>query len=181
MDERIVLLDRAHRPIGSAPKLASHHAQTPLHLAFSCYIFNAKGELLLTRRASSKKVWPDVWTNSVCGHPAPGESMHEAVKRRAKFELGISAVDNLKEILDDYSYRSPPYNGIVENEFCPVFAARLESSLMPNPDEVQDYRWIRWQLLKAEITRQPAIFSFWLKDQIPLLEKRLLFKQYTRR
>src|SRR6266545_4096183 len=99
--EMIVLVDTLGREIGTAPKLESHHAKTPLHRAFSCYILDRHGQLLVTQRAHVKKVWPGVWTNSVCGHPAPGESFEDAIARRTQYELGMT-VSNIQVVLPDY-------------------------------------------------------------------------------
>lgn len=167
--ELIVLLDEAHQPIGSAPKLASHHANTPLHLAFSCYIFNDTGELLVTQRAHTKKVWPGVWTNSVCGHPAPDESLTDAIKRRAAYELGITELHDIKVMLEEYRYQTPPFNGIIENEFCPVYFAATDQQPHPNPEEVDDFYWQSIADLKDAISRDPDTYSYWLKDQLKYL------------
>lgn len=165
MEEQIVLVNEKGETIGVAPKLASHHEHTPLHRGFSCYVFNAKGEFLLTQRALVKKVWPSVWTNSVCGHPAPGEPNEAAVQRRLAYELGINSPTQLKCIAPDYHYTTPAYNGIIENEICPVFVAVTDEQPQPNPLEVENYRWIAWDEVSQLITEQPESVSFWFKDQ----------------
>src|SRR5688572_7220641 len=118
MSELIVFVDENGKPTGeTGPKLESHTANTILHLAFSCYVFNDQGQFLITQRAHSKKVWPDVWTNSVCGHPGPGEDMVDAIRRRLLYELGMT-VKSFEVVLPNYRYTTPPYNAIIENEFC---------------------------------------------------------------
>lgn len=169
--EDIVLLDESFHPIGRAPKLASHHDHTPLHLAFSCYLFNDKGELLITRRALSKKVWPGVFTNSFCGHPLPDETLPDAIRRRARDELGITRLTDITEILPDFRYTTPPYKGVIENEFCPVFAARLASSVQRNPREVETHYWQAWPDVMAAVAENPETYSYWMKLQLPLLQQ----------
>ena len=171
MKELIQYVDKQGRPTGEVEeKLAAHHADTRRHLAFSCYIFNGQGQLLVTKRAASKKVWPNVWTNSVCGHPLPNESFQAAVKRRAKYELGLALVNDIQCIIDDYTYKTPPYNGIVENEFCPVFFAHLTGTLHINESEVAEYKFIDWQeFLKRLQSDNNNEWSWWAKDQAKLL------------
>src|SRR5690348_960066 len=123
MQELVVLVNDNNEEIGTMPKTKAHHAQTPLHRAFSVYVFNKNGKILLTQRALKKKVFPGVWTNTCCGHPGPGESMENAIKRRLQFELGLLP-KKIKVILPDYRYRAE-MNGIVENEICPVFIATV--------------------------------------------------------
>lgn len=178
--ELIVLVDEAGQPIGTAEKLPSHHANTPLHLAFSCYVFNDRGELLVTQRAGSKKVWPTVWTNSVCGHPAPDETMEAAIARRLDFELGMTAAD-VQCVLPDYRYTTPPYNDIIENEFCPVYVARATGQPQPNSDEVGDYRWMVWDdFVTAAESDTSDVYSWWCKDQLKRLKAQLLVAEYSR-
>lgn len=92
-EEHVVLLDEQDKPSGTLEKYAAHTLNTPLHLAFSCWLFNEEGQLLVTRRSLSKKAWPGVWTNSVCGHPQQGETTEEAILRRCRFELGVEITD----------------------------------------------------------------------------------------
>jgi isopentenyl-diphosphate delta-isomerase len=178
--ELIVLADEHGRPTGSAEKWSSHHADTPLHLAFSCYVFDSSGAFLMTRRAASKKVWPGVWTNSVCGHPAPGESFHDAIQRRLRYELGMAARD-VEVVLADHLYRAPPFAGIVEYEFCPVFVAREAGAPEPNPREVDAYAWVAWEEFVSgarEDTRDD--YSWWCKNQLRELVGHPLIERYAR-
>jgi isopentenyl-diphosphate delta-isomerase len=173
--ELIVYVDDQGVPTGeTALKLDAHTNNTRLHAAFSCYIFNDDGQILVTRRALSKKVWPGVWTNSVCGHPGPGEADEAAIVRRSDYELGMQVTD-IEVILPNYKYRTPPFNGIVENEFCPVYLARLLSDPSPNPAEVEDYKWMDWTDFIIELkTDNGNNWSFWCKDQIKQFNKKVL-------
>jgi len=179
--ELIVFVDKSGKPTGkTGPKLESHTNDTKLHLAFSCYIFNeSSGELLVTRRALKKKVWPGVWTNSVCGHPLPKESLEAAIKRRVLYEVGIKNIQNISCILPSYTYTTPPYHGIVENEFCPVFIATTTDEVNANPDEVEDYKWLSWQEYKDFIENGNNV-SYWAKDQYTQLVKSRKFIDFLK-
>lgn len=181
MEERIIFVDKNGRPTGKlGEKLASHTATTELHLAFSCYVFNEKGQFLVTQRALNKKVWPGVWTNSACGHPAPGEDMQAAISRRLDFELGMKAED-FQVLVSDYVYKTPPFRGIVEHEYCPIYIARATTPINPNPDEVEDYKWISWDDFVREAESDTAnIWSWWCKDQLKLLKQHPLITRYSK-
>jgi isopentenyl-diphosphate Delta-isomerase len=166
--EQVVLLDAAGNPTGVADKSTVHTADTPLHLAFSCHVYNASGQVLVTRRALSKLTWPGVWTNSFCGHPSPGESMEDAIARRALLELGI-VVSDLELILPDFRYRAVDASGIVENEVCPVYRAVTSSDVTPNPDEVSEFAWVDPAALSAAAAAAPFAFSPWLGWQLEQL------------
>lgn len=165
-EELIVLADEDGTPIGTAGKLSSHHADTPLHLAFSCYVFDGDGRFLVTRRSTGKLVWPGVWTNSVCGHPAPGESYAEAIERRLDYELGMTA-GSIEVVLPKHVYRAPAFRGIVEYEFCPVYTARAHSTPRPNSAEVEAYEWMPWEdFVTAARADTSDAFSWWCKNQL---------------
>ena len=163
--ELVSLLDNDGTVIGTADKLDVHTTETPLHLAFSCHVFNAAGEVLVTRRALSKLTWPGVWTNSFCGHPAPGEPMEDAVRRRAAAELGI-AIEDLSLVLPDFRYRAVDASGIVENEVCPVYRATTRDAVVPNPDEVVEFEWVDPRSLRSAVAATPFAFSPWIVLQL---------------
>ena len=141
--ESVVLLDEAGYASGTADKIAVHNAETPLHLAFSCYLFNESGQFLLTRRAESKRTFPGVWTNTCCGHPRPGEPLSGSVLRRLRDELGIGSAA-LTLVLPGFRYRARMANGVMENEICPVYAAYTDVAPDPDPAEVAETRWVDW-------------------------------------
>ncbi|WP_326547341.1 isopentenyl-diphosphate Delta-isomerase [Mycolicibacterium sp. ND9-15] len=170
--ESVVLLDEDGRPIGSAAKSAVHHAQTPLHLGFSCYLFDAGGRALLARRALGKQTWPGVWSNSFCGHPAPGEKVDDAVRRRAAQELGV-VIESLVCVLPDFRYRAVAVDGTVENEICPVYVARCDGRIQADPAEVMEWMWVSWEQLRSAV-ELPWSISPWAIEQIPLLDERYL-------
>ena len=167
-EELVVLLDDAGHPIGTAAKRLVHHAATPLHLAFSCWIVDAERRTLLTRRAEAKPTWPGAWTNSVCGHPAPDEQIDDAVRRRARDELGLTLHD-VRPALPDFRYRAVMADGTVENEVCPVFVASATGGLDPDPTEVSDARWVSLDELDDLVTAAPTAYSPWMILQLPLL------------
>jgi isopentenyl-diphosphate delta-isomerase len=166
--ERVVLLDDAGRSIGSALKSDVHHSTTPLHLAFSCYLFDDVGRVLLTRRALGKRTFPGIWTNSCCGHPAPGEPMGDAVRRRVRQEVGVDIAE-LRCVLPDFRYHAVAADGVVENEVCPVFCGRAVGPVRPAPDEVMDWAWVPWEQLRMA-AGLPWAISPWAAEQVPLLD-----------
>lgn len=162
--EQVVLVDDDGTPVGVADKLSVHSETTPLHLAFSCHVFDDAGRMLVTRRALGKLTWPGVWTNSFCGHPAPGESQEEAIARRALLELGIT-ISDLEVVLPDFRYSAIDASGIVENEICPVYRAVTVDAVSPNPEEVAEFTWVEPQSLRQAVAAAPYAFSPWLALQ----------------
>lgn len=169
----VVLLDAAGEPVGTADRTTVHDADTPLHLAFSCWVLDDDGRVLLTRRALVKRTWPGVWTNSFCGHPRPGEAMPDAVHRYAERELGLR-IDDLRCVLPDFSYRAVDASGVVEHEVCPVHVARAVGPLRPDPAEVAEHVWVDPQVVLDLAASAPWALSPWAVEQSPGLRAALL-------
>ncbi len=167
--EQVVLVDAAGNAIGTHDKATVHHEDTPLHLAFSCYIFDHQDRLLLTQRAFSKRTFAGVWTNSVCGHPAPGEDLRAAVMRRVRREVGV-VIGMPRLVLADFSYYAE-MDGVAENELCPVFVAHAlgGSAPRPAPDEVEAFIWEPWSQFVQEVLSGERAVSVWCREQLEAL------------
>jgi isopentenyl-diphosphate Delta-isomerase len=165
--EYVILVDKNNNEIGTAPKDTVHTKNTPLHRAFSLFLFNSKKQLLITRRAETKKTFPGVWTNSVCGHLGPGETPSNGAKRRLKDELGITGVE-VKEV-SPYRYRFADKNGIVENEICPILVAYSDINPTINKQEVDDWKWMDWKEFLKEIHTNPDTYSPWSREEAGIL------------
>ncbi len=162
-----MLVDEQNNQIGTARKDTVHTKDTPLHRAFSLFLFNSKKQLLLTKRASTKKTFAGVWTNTLCGHPAPNETVVDAAKRRLVEELGVSGVE-VKEV-SPYRYTFADNNGIVENEICPIVVGYFDGDPVPKKDEVDDWKWIDWQEFLEEIQSNFKPYSPWCKEEAMIL------------
>lgn len=163
-----MLVDDDGAAIGTLPKPLVHHGDTPLHRAFSAYLFDSGGRLLVTRRAESKKTFPGMWTNTVCGHPGPGEDDAAAVARRADQELGLGVTD-LRPAVPGYRYRAE-FRGVVENEICPVYLGRFTGTPAPDPDEVVDWQLLDWPAFRRRQETEGDAWSPWCREQARLIE-----------
>ncbi|KNC11998.1 isopentenyl-diphosphate delta-isomerase [Klebsiella sp. RIT-PI-d] len=178
--EHVILLDAQGNPAGTLEKYAAHTTSTPLHLAFSSWLFNTEGRLLVTRRALAKKAWPGVWTNSVCGHPQQGETFEQAISRRCHFELGLE-ITHLVPVHPTFRYCETDPSGIIENEVCPVYAAQVASDINVNADEVMDYQWVTLDALFSALAATPWAFSPWMVQQSANDSMRILLQEYSLR
>ncbi|MEN5072938.1 isopentenyl-diphosphate Delta-isomerase [Isoptericola cucumis] len=163
--DHVVLVDDDGRRLGTWPRSTVHTEETPLHLAFSCYVLDDAGRLLMTRRALSKRTWPGVWTNSFCGHVRWQETAEEALHRHARHELGLRVAD-VELVLPDFRYRAVDASGVVEHEICPVYVARAAGEVEPNPDEVVELEWARSDDVTAAAAAAPWGFSPWMVEQL---------------
>lgn len=167
MIEQVVLVDDEGRAVGRTDKASVHTGHTPLHLGFSCYLIGSDGRLLLTVRAEGK-TFEGVLTNSFCGHPAPGEQLADAVRRRARDELGAE-LGEIRLVLPDFRYRAEQ-GGIVENELCPVVLAVADGDAVhPDPSEVARTEWVSWPQLRADVLAGRREVSPWFVEQIAVL------------
>lgn len=165
-EEQVVLVDEQDVELGVAPKAGIHTRRTLLHRAFSVFLFNQKGEVLVQRRALSKKTWPGIWSNSCCGHPAPGETYEDAIERRVGQELGCR-VQGIEKV-SDYRYRFE-HKGVVENELCPVYRGVVSDPIKADASEVEEWKWMRWNdFLDELITDQDNVWSPWCKEEVGL-------------
>jgi isopentenyl-diphosphate delta-isomerase len=169
----VVLVDSQDNEVGIMEKLEAHEKGL-LHRAFSIFLFNSKGEMLLQQRALSKYHSPGLWTNACCSHPAPNETTLEAGKRRLQEELGLSTV--LVEAFK-FEYRAKFDNSLTEHELDHVLVGYTDDFPQLNLDEAQDYRWVRWADLLSEMVLYPEKFTVWFKliltEHIEKLEKEL--------
>ena len=174
MEEHVVLVDENNNALGTMPKSDVHGQKTPLHRAFSAFIFKGN-KLLLQQRSHKKKTWPLVWSNSCCGHPALNETNVHAARLRLKDELGLN-IKNLEEVAP-YRYKAVR-DGVMENEICPIIIGQTDEEPNPNPDEVEAVRWIPWQEFIQETEEHPERYSVWCVEETAILKTSGKLKKY---
>ena len=158
--EPLILVDSDDREIGHLDKSACHDGDGVLHRAFSLFVFNAAGELLLQRRAAGKRLWPAFWSNSCCSHPRAGETMDEAVARRLYQELGLTAT---LRFVYKFEYVAAFEDLGTEHELCWVYVGSCDDDPVINTTEIDDWRWIAPADLTRELATNGAAFTPWLK------------------
>ena len=159
MEENVILVDEKDNQIGIMPKMEAHEKGL-LHRAFSVFIFNENGELLLQQRAKDKYHSPLLWTNTCCSHQRIGESNVEAGRRRLYEEMGFTT--DLKEIFS-FIYKAPFDNGLTEHELDYVLIGRYDDVPNINKEEVASYKWMTLQDVKKDIENSPEIYTEWFK------------------
>ena len=163
--ELVVLVDEHDRETGTMEKMQAHRLGE-LHRAFSVFLFDPTGRVLLQRRAAGKYHSPGLWTNACCSHPRPGESVADAAMRRVKEELGTSV---RPEVQFSFRYRASFDNGLHENELDHVLFAEASGTCEPDPSEVQAIRWVTVGELTNELEKDPEDFTVWLRECWPLV------------
>ena len=167
--EEVILVDESDTPLGTMEKIEAHR-RALLHRAFSVFIFNSKGEMLLQQRAPQKYHSPGLWTNACCSHPRPGEDTKDAAIRRLREELGFST--NLEKVFH-FTYRADFENGLTEFEFDHVFVGRYDEAIYPNRAEVSDHCHWSPEMIRDSLTQRPDMFTSWFRLAFPLLSEKM--------
>ncbi len=165
--QQVILVNAADEEIGVMEKMEVHK-KALLHRAFSVFLFNRNGEMLLQQRAASKYHSPLLWTNACCSHPVPGETVEKAARRRLQEELGFETP--LTKAFH-FTYKADLDNGLTEHEFDHVLVGTYEGEMNLNKDEVQDVKYLPLQQLAEEIQQHPQNYTVWFKIAFPLLQE----------
>jgi len=157
----VQLVDEHDNPVGIMNKLEAHRHPT-LHRAVSVLVFNSAGDWLLHRRAVGKYHSACLWTNACCTHPYPGEEHAIAARRRLKEEMGMDAGEALVHLFD-FVYRAKVEEELTEYEYDRVFTLISDELPQPHPDEVDEWRYLSFDVLQEEIRQHPECFTEWFK------------------
>lgn len=171
-EEQVILVNELDSQTGVMEKMEAHR-KALLHRAFSVFIFNSKGEMLLQQRALKKYHSAGLWTNACCSHPRPGEETHHAALRRLHEEMGITTP--LEKIFA-FTYKTEFENGLTEFEFDHVYAGQYDQSIHPNKDEVNDYCFKSLQEVEKDLEVYPQKYTSWFHLAFPRVEKWALFR-----
>ncbi|NJB70637.1 isopentenyl-diphosphate delta-isomerase [Saonia flava] len=159
IEENVILVDQNDEQIGVMPKMEAHQ-KALLHRAFSVFILNKKGEIMLQQRAADKYHSPLLWTNTCCSHQREGETNIQAGKRRLQEEMGFQV--ELEEIFS-FTYKAPFENGLTEHEFDHVMIGTYNDEPKINPEEVEDWKWMHPENIKEDIALFPENYTVWFK------------------
>jgi isopentenyl-diphosphate delta-isomerase len=157
--DELILVDEDDNPVGYAPKLAAHQHGGRLHRAFSVFIFNRAGEMLLQRRAATKYHFGGLWTNACCSHPRRGEDTLDAAHARLRHELGFDT--ELRELFSFIYRAADPTSGLTEHEFDHVLVGAFDGTPQPNLDEVAEWKWAQPAKLLADVRANPKAYTPW--------------------
>ena len=165
-EQNVILVNAADEEIGVMEKLEVHQKGL-LHRAFSVFIFDSQGRMLLQQRAATKYHGGLLWTNACCSHPFPGESVNDAAARRLQEELGFTTP--LEKVFS-FTYKANVENSLVEHEFDHVFVGEYEGEILPNTEEVAAYAYHDVEALKKLLKDQPTLFTQWFQIAFPQIE-----------
>ncbi|NPA68412.1 MAG: isopentenyl-diphosphate Delta-isomerase [Chlorobi bacterium] len=167
--DKVILVDENDNQTGTEDKMQAH-LNGNLHRAFSVFLFNDKGEMLLQRRALSKYHSGGLWTNACCSHPQPDSSIDEDLKDRLLFEMGIECK---LDYLLSFRYKAEFSDGITENELDHVYYGYFNGIPHPNPDEAEDWKWVDIADIEDDIDRHPEKYTEWFKIIFPVVKEKV--------
>jgi len=167
--EKVILVDKSDKPLGLMEKMEAH-IKGEMHRAFSVFIFNDKGEMMLQQRALSKYHSPGLWTNTCCSHPRQGEETSEAAHRRMIEEMGFDC--EFDEAFT-FIYKADVGLGLTEHEFDHVFIGRSDKTPNINPEEVNDWKFMSIENIIEDIAKSPDSYTVWFKIAFKELQKNL--------
>jgi isopentenyl-diphosphate delta-isomerase len=156
----LILVDKRDNILGYEEKEKCHMGKGMLHRAFSVFIFNSSGRLMLQKRSAAKPLWPLFWSNSVCSHPRKGEDYMEAAQRRLKEETGL---ETPLRFLFKFQYQAPFKTIGSENELCSIFIGQSDEPVEINPQEIAEYRYVGLEELEKDFQVHPHIYTPWFK------------------
>ncbi len=156
---QVILVNEQDEVVGAMEKIEAHR-KAVLHRAFSVFIFNTNGEMLLQQRAFSKYHSGGLWTNACCGHPSPGEQTVDAAERRLQEEMGFTT--GLQELFN-FTYRHAFDNGLTEYELDHVFVGYWDAPVLPSPDEVNDFCFLSIEEIKRSMAAVPQQYTVWFR------------------
>jgi len=157
IEEQVILVNERDEPLGTMPKMEAHE-KAVLHRAFSVFVMNSKGEILLQQRAAHKYHSPLLWTNTCCSHQRLGESNIAAGKRRLQEEMGFAT--DLKELFS-FIYKAPFDNGLTEHELDHVMLGFYQEDPQINTEEVANWKWMSPAVIKTDMQKSPEIYTAW--------------------
>jgi len=158
--EELILVDEKDNEVGTEEKIRAHQDGGKLHRAFSVFVFNSRGEMLLQKRIKEKYHCGGLWTNTCCSHPRPGENTENAAHRKLKQEMGFDT--GLREILS-FIYRAPFENGLTEHELDHVFIGTFNGKPNLNPEEADDFKWVNPEELEKDVKGNPEKYTPWFR------------------
>ncbi|OFY51773.1 MAG: isopentenyl-diphosphate delta-isomerase [Bacteroidetes bacterium GWF2_41_31] len=165
--EYVVLVNQEDRPLGTLEKMEAHERGV-LHRAFSVFVFNKSGELMLQKRAEDKYHSPGLWTNTVCSHPRLNEAVIQAAHRRLLEEMGFDC--ELKKIFS-FLYKADVGDGLTEHEFDHVFFGTSDDLPNPNPEEVGEWKYMPLEEVIADVSKHPEEYTVWFKIALKQVAK----------
>lgn len=181
MMDKLIIVDKKDNVIGFEEKEKCHDGNGILHRAFSVFLFDLEGQLLIQKRSQNKRLWPNHWSNSCCSHPRKGETIEQAAYRRLFEECGIGTYNGLKDLYK-FQYHAKYEDKGSENEMCSVLIGRTntyvfsdysESIPTPNPQEISEMDWVSKEWLLNDMAKNPQIYTPWFK-----LEAEKVFSDY---